>query len=448
MMAMTWQGLLADQRFGKPYTEQHQQGRTPFHKDYDRLIFSSAFRRMGHKTQVHSLSHNDHVHNRLTHSLEVASVGRSLGIQVGHQLKHQAHWPEWIEPHDLGAIVQSACLAHDIGNPPFGHFGESSIRHWFESFAASGGLQQLTSSEQADLLNFEGNAQGLRTLTQLEYHQFKGGMRLTYATLGSFVKYPWLADSAQCERKSKFGALQSEKHILADIAGRLGLIQQGDYQWCRHPLVYLMEAADDICYAIIDLEDGVELGIIDEQDVLELLAPITGPLAVPERTRMVDAYYSTRRLALLRGKVIDYLVQSAAHTFIQQVPSLLAGELEGDLIAHCDPVTQQIIGDAKALAKNRIFLAPERHRTELAAYSVLEKLLDGFVPAALAVVQTTDGASPLSFKAQKHLALMGTHRPTQDNSAYQALCSTMDFIGGMTDNYAVDLARQLSGEMN
>jgi dGTPase len=271
-------------------------------------------------------------------------------------------------------------------------------------------------------------------------------MRLTYATLGSFIKYPWLANSAQCERKSKFGALQSEKHILADIAGRLGLLQKADYEWCRHPLVYLMEAADDICYAIIDLEDGVELGIIDEQDVLELLAPITGPLVVPPRTPMVDAYYSNRRLAMLRGKVIDYLVQSAAHTFIQKVPVLLTGQLEDDLIAHCDPVTQQIIGDAKALAKNRIFLAPERHRTELAAYSVLEKLLDGFVPAALAVTQSP--ADKLSFKAQKHLALMGTHRPTADNSAYQALCSTMDFIGGMTDNYAVDLTRQLSGEMS
>ena len=439
-MAMTWQGLLADQRFGKPYTQEHNQGRTPFHKDYDRLIFSSAFRRMGHKTQVHSLSHNDHVHNRLTHSLEVSSVGRSLGIQVGQSLQNQPHWPSWIEPHDLGAIVQSACLAHDIGNPPFGHFGESSIRHWFANYAQQGGMTQLNLDEQSDLLNFEGNAQGLRTLTQLEYHQFNGGMRLTYATLGSFVKYPWLSNSVQCERKSKFGSLQSEKHILADIADRVGLIQQGDFQWCRHPLVYLMEAADDICYAII------ELGIIDEQDVLELLAPITGPTEVPKRTAMVDAYYSTRRLALLRGKVIDYLVQSAAQTFMQHIPALLEGKLEGDLISHCDPITQKVIGDAKALAKNRIFLAPERHRTELAAYSVLEKLLDGFVPAALAIGEPSDDKR-LSFKAEKHLALMGAHRPEQGATAYQALCCTMDFIGGMTDNYAVDLARQLSGEM-
>jgi dGTPase len=162
---------------------------------------------------------------------------------------------------------------------------------------------------------------------------------------------------------------------------------------------------------------------------------------------MVDAYYSTRRLALLRGKVIDYLVQSAAHAFMQHIPALLEGRLEVDLISHCDPVTQQVIGDAKALAKNRIFLAPERHRTELAAYSVLEKLLDGFVPAALALDQQ-EGDKKLSFKAEKHLALMGTHRPEQGTTAYQALCCTMDFIGGMTDNYAVDLARQLSGDMN
>ena len=147
-------------------------------------------------------------------------MGRSLGIQVGQSLKHQAQWPEWIEPHDLGAIVQSACLAHDIGNPPFGHFGESSIRHWFANYAQQGGMAHLSAAEQADLLNFEGNAQGLRTLTQLEYHQFNGGMRLTYATLGSFLKYPWLSNSKQCERKSKFVDLQSEKHILADIAAR------------------------------------------------------------------------------------------------------------------------------------------------------------------------------------------------------------------------------------
>ncbi|MDP6190861.1 MAG: deoxyguanosinetriphosphate triphosphohydrolase, partial [Gammaproteobacteria bacterium] len=385
MTTMQWQRLLDDQRIGKPHKDHHEMGRTPFHKDYDRLIFSSAFRRLGHKTQVHSLSHNDHVHNRLTHSLEVSSVGRSLGIRVAQQLQQQSAWPKWVQPHDVGAIVQSACLAHDIGNPPFGHFGENSIRDWFAKFYALDGLQDLTPEQQLDLLNFEGNAQGLRTLTQLEYHQFQGGMRLTYATLGSFLKYPWLADNPLAQAKGKYGALQSEGEILAQIADRLGLIQLGKNHWCRHPLVYLMEAADDICYAIVDLEDGVELGILDEADVMTLLAPIIGPSQVPERTSLTDGYYSTRRLALLRGKVIDYLVNACAKAFIEQEQVLLQGRLDGDLIAYADPVAKQVIGDAKQLAKQRIFTSPQRHRTELGASAILEKILDGFVPAALEV---------------------------------------------------------------
>ena len=445
MPSMQWQRLLDDQRIGKPHKDHHEMGRTPFHKDHDRLVFSSAFRRLGHKTQVHSLSHNDHVHNRLTHSLEVSSVGRSLGISVAQQLSQHKDWPQWIQPHDVGAIVQSACLGHDIGNPPFGHFGENAIRGWFEKFHATGGLRDLSIAEQLDFLNFEGNAQGLRTLTQLEYHQFDGGMRLTYATLGSFLKYPWLANDSLAQNKRKFGSLQAESQILEAIANRLGLLKRAPGHWCRHPLVYLMEAADDICYAIVDLEDGVELGILDEVDVMELLAPITGPLAVPERAPMTDEYYSTRRLALLRGKVINYLVSACATAFIEQEQVLLQGRLEGDLISHADPVTQEVIGNAKLLARKRIFESPQRHRTELGASAVLEKILDGFVPAALEV--SSQEVDMVSFKAQKYLALMGTHRPDQEATAYQALCQTMDFVAGMTDKYAVTLARQLGGEL-
>ena len=445
MTTMQWHRLLDDQRIGKPYKDHHEMGRTPFHKDYDRLIFSSAFRRLGHKTQVHSLSHNDHVHNRLTHSLEVSSVGRSLGIRVAQEIQQQPDWPAWIQPYDVGAIVQSACLAHDIGNPPFGHFGENAIRDWFADFHSQGGLQALTTDQQLDLLSFEGNAQGLRTLTQLEYHQFQGGMRLTYATLGSFLKYPWLANNPLAKSKGKYGALQSDKEILAQIAERLGLIQLGNYHWCRHPLVYLMEAADDICYAIIDLEDGVELGILDEADVLDLLAPIIGKVGDPDRTSLTDGYFSTRRLALLRGKVIDYLVNACAQAFIEQEQALLRGELEGDLIAFADPTAQQIIGDAKQMARQRIFSSPQRHRSELGASAMLEKILDGFVPAALEVGACKN--DKVSFKAQKYLALMGTHQPEIGVSPYIALCQTMDFIAGMTDKYAVTLAGQLNGEV-
>ena len=445
MASMQWQRLLDEQRLGKPHTEYHEMGRTPFHKDYDRIVFSSAFRRLGFKTQVHSLSHNDHVHNRLTHSLEVSSVGRSLGISVAQQLCQQGDWPEWIQPHDVGAIVQSACLGHDIGNPPFGHFGENAIRDWFANYDAAGELTELSPQQRTDLLNFEGNAQGLRTLSQLEYHQFDGGMRLTYATFGSFIKYPWLSDNPLAQTKGKYGATQAEAGILQQVAERLGLLKLGQNHWCRPPLVYLMEAADDICYAIVDLEDGVELGILEDVDVMELMAPITGPLLVPERIPSTDEYFSTRRLALLRGKVIDYLVSACATAFIEQQQALLEGRLEGDLISHADPVTREVIGNAKAMAKERIFLSPQRYRTELGANAILEKILDGFVPAAMEASRNPDGK--VSFKAQKYLALMGTHTPDFGAPAYDALCKTMDFIAGMTDKYAVTLARQLHGEL-
>jgi dGTPase len=443
MAIMQWSTLLDNQRFGKPQRDQHDPGRTPFHKDYDRLIFSAAFRRLGYKAQVHSLSSNDHVHNRLTHSLEVSSVGRSLGIRAGQHLQQQADWPDWIQAHDVGAIVQSACLAHDIGNPPFGHFGESAIRHWYNEFSQQGRLSVLTVDQLQDLLGFEGNAQGLRTITQLEYHRFNGGMRLTYATLGSFIKYPWLSTSRHFATRQKFGCLQAEKEVLTQIAGRLGLLQLEDYEWCRHPLVYLMEAADDICYAIIDLEDGVELGILEEREVLELLAPVISNLQLPDRSQLVDTNSSIRRLTLLRGKVIDYLVTAVIDAFIEQEPLLLEGRLAGDLISYCDATTLQIISAAKLLARKQIFTTQAQARMEVGAYAVIEKLLDGFVNAAL----EASSGDRISFKAEKHLVLMGAHRPPEGIELYHALCHTMDFIGGMTDQYAVTLAGQISGQM-
>jgi dGTPase len=373
-------------------------------------------------------------------------VGRSLGISVAQQLSQRADWPSLIQPHEVGAIVQSACLAHDIGTPPFGHFGENAIRDWFVKYAAAGGLVALSSAEQADLIGFEGNAQGLRTLTRLEYHQFKGGMRLTYATLGSFLKYPWLATNPISKQKGKFGCLLAEQAILHDIALRLGLKLLGDYHWCRHPLVYLMEAADDICYAIIDLEDGVELGILDEIDVLALLAPITERLQLPAMARATHQYQATRRLALVRGKVIDYLVSACTHAFIEQERALLSGTLPDDLISHADAVTRQVIGNAKSLARERIFNNPQRHRMELGACTVLAKLLDGFIPAAMEA-SAYEQEDAMSLRTQKYLALMGTYRPNVGARPYRAICQTMDFIAGMTDNYAVTLSRQFSGEL-
>lgn len=284
--SLDWNTLLTRERLGKPTQGTDELGRSPFHKDHDRIIFSGAFRRLGRKTQVHPVSSNDHIHTRLTHSLEVSCVGRSLGMRVGEVLRDAL--PEWCSPADLGMIVQSACLAHDIGNPPFGHSGEDAIRYWFQQAAARGWLDDMSDAERSDFLNFEGNAQGFRVLTQLEYHQFDGGMRLTYATLGAYLKYPWTSRHAEAlgYKKHKFGCYQNEQQLLEQITTKLGLPCIDNQRWARHPLVYLMEAADDICYGLIDLEDGLEMELLDYAEVEALLLDLVGD-DLPETYRQL-----------------------------------------------------------------------------------------------------------------------------------------------------------------
>ncbi|MFW6346487.1 MAG: dGTP triphosphohydrolase, partial [Halomonas sp.] len=250
MTQMSWErlldpGRLHDRRDERPGGGRDEIGRSPFHKDHDRIVFAGSFRRLGRKTQVHPLTDNDHIHTRLTHSLEVGCVGRSLGMIVGERLSGRL--PGWITPADLGVIVQAACLGHDIGNPPFGHAGEYAIRDWFKRAEVDGKglLDGLSPLEREDLLTYEGNAQGFRVVTQIEYNQFRGGMRLTTATLGTLLKYPWTVEHGGAA--GKFGCYQSERELLVEVVERLGLLPRGEGRWCRHPLAWLVEAADDIC---------------------------------------------------------------------------------------------------------------------------------------------------------------------------------------------------------
>jgi dGTPase len=270
MMQMRWLELLSTVRIGSK-KQNTELARSPFHKDYDRIIFSQSFRQLNRKTQVHPLTQHDGIHTRLTHSLEVSCIGRSLGMLAAEKIKDEL--PMWISPADVGAIIQAACLAHDIGNPPFGHAGEYAIREWFDDASHGNFLEKLSAEEQADVRQFEGNAQGLRLLTKIDYHPNDGGMRLTYATLGAYLKYPWLSKTIESQgntpasKRAKFGCYQAEKEILQQIAEQLGLIQLGEYHYCRHPLTYLLEAADDICYALIDLEDGIILNMLSYEEV-------------------------------------------------------------------------------------------------------------------------------------------------------------------------------------
>ncbi|MCG9033143.1 deoxyguanosinetriphosphate triphosphohydrolase [Laribacter hongkongensis] len=441
---MCWSSLLSRRRLkldngvvcdaGGPQLAPDNTLRSEFHVDHDRVVFSSAFRRLGRKTQVHPLAQHDHTHNRLTHSIEVASVGRSLGNQVGAGLMAHGRLPGGSTPFDIGTVVQVACLAHDIGNPPFGHTGEDAMRRWFRDPAHSRFLAPLTPAERQDIQTYEGNAHGLRMVATLEMHTGRGGMRLTCASLGTLAKYPWTSDVDTV--RGKFNVYRSELPYFRQVAQELGLIQTGENTWSRHPLVYLMEAADDLCYAILDLEDAVEIGIIDSSEFEELL---TG-LADISRARQISD--TGQRCAMLRGTVIGLAVQELAGRFLQYETALLRGEFPAkDLIDVCSEPIRSTLSAAKKLAAQRVYHHPSKLAKEIATYACLATLLDTFVPAvwkACLQPERLDGRD----KMQLELLQPAWHAIT---TPYQGYMQVLDFVGGLTDNHAARLAKELSG---
>ncbi|WP_163578199.1 deoxyguanosinetriphosphate triphosphohydrolase [Halomonas faecis] len=441
MTQMTWPRLLDPSRLHGSGNGREEIGRSPFHKDHDRIVFAGSFRRLGRKTQVHPLTDNDHIHTRLTHSLEVGCVGRSLGMIVGEGLRERL--PGWITPADLGVIVQAACLGHDIGNPPFGHAGEYAIRDWFKRAEADGSglLEGLSSAERDDLLTYEGNAQGFRIVTQIEYNQFRGGMRLTAATLGTLLKYPWTV--AHGGSAGKFGCYQSERPMLAEVAGQLGLIPRGDGRWCRHPLAWLVEAADDICYALLDLEDGLEMGILRFDEVADVLLQIAGDAPPDYATMQREGVSQRRRIAALRGAAMERAVNDVGAVFVEHEAALLNGTLSDDLLELCHPDLGWGVKAAKQLARERIFQNERKAKLEIGAYTTLGILLEAFIGAAHELHHT--GHS--TFKHQRVLALIGENTPRPSWSLYASYRRMLDFIGGMTDHYAVDLAQEMGGRL-
>ncbi len=434
---MNWPQLLTTERHGHEALGLDDLGRNHFHKDHDRIVFSGAFRKLGGKTQVHPLAKYDHIHNRLIHSMEVGSVGRSLGIRVAEEIKEQL--PSGIQPDDLGIIVQAACLAHDIGNPPFGHAGEYAIQDWFKRSDTQMYLSGLTDSEKRDLQKFEGNAQGFRTLSQVEYHLYNGGLRLTFPTLGASLKYPWTADKAG--EKGKFSCFQSELRILQALANKLGLIQKPDGRFARHPLSYLMEAADDICYALIDLEDAVELSILEFEQVEEIFLDIQGTkvLALDNSGNVSPA----RQLSALRSKTIGCIIDAVVDTFVAHMDDILSGDFNGDLISACPDGVRNGIARAKALAVNKVFMDVQKTETEIGAYTVLSTLLETFIEAGFEFHQKRD-KKQLTYRTKRVFDLMAGEAPSEHMSQYEIYQRMVDNIAGMTDNYALYLARQIS----
>lgn len=434
-MAMDWERLLTPQRHGHA-DERPTPGRSQYHKDHDRIVFCPSFRRLGRKTQVHPLALNDHIHTRLTHSIEVGSVGRSLALRVGERIAERL--PDWISAHDLGVIVQSACLAHDIGNPPFGHTGEDAIRDWFKQPEHERLLTGLNAHERADLSTFEGNAQGFRLVTTIENHLFDGGLRLTYATLGTTLKYPWLAVNGQ--GRAKYSCYYAERDTLAELAATLGLAPRGDYAWARHPLSYLMEAADDVCYALLDLEDAVELNILRFEDILPILRTLAGREDFDD-PNLHGKLSARRKLSFLRGMAIESMLEEVVEAFLRHYDAIMAGSLEGDLFAHARGHVREGMAAAKRLAEERVFNSLRKTEVEVGSYTVLGILLDAFCKAAH---EQHVKAEP-SLRARRILDLMAAHAPAPGMPLYHAYLRVLDFISGMTDSYATYLAHQVGG---
>ncbi|CUA84427.1 MULTISPECIES: deoxyguanosinetriphosphate triphosphohydrolase [Gulbenkiania] len=445
---MQWQRLLSPQRFKladgsvcrtrTPATEEGSPGlRTDFHIDHDRVVFSSAFRRLGRKTQVHPLATNDHTHNRLTHSVEVASVGRSLGNRVGVMLEHAGQLPRGFTPYDIGAVVQVACLAHDIGNPPFGHTGEDALRHWFRRPEHVHLLAPLTDAQRRDVQTYEGNAHGLRMVTSLEMYAGEGGMRLTAAALGALIKYPWTSDDEAAQARDKFNIYRTELPYFEAVAEELGLVRLDATRWVRHPLSYLMEAADDICYAILDLEDAVEIGILDFHEFERLFAGFT------EYERVWEIQDIRQKCAMLRGIAIGRCVAEIAQKFMLHHDSLLAGTFPAkDLINVSDPLVQETLLEAKELGSHKVYRHRTKVVTELAAYPCLGAVLDVVVPAVH--TRMMQGEEALCPRDRLALDLFELHIE-QAPTLYEAYMRVLDAVGGMTDNYAATLAREISG---
>jgi dGTPase len=336
-------------------------------------------------------------------------------------------------------------LAHDIGNPPFGHTGEEAMKNWFVKEGRPY-LNGLSAAEKADLQNFEGNAQGLRILTTSEYHQFDGGMRLTYATLGAFIKYPWAAlETRQGLRPkpNKYGIYQADVAHVQEIAAKTGLLGKGAQWYCRHPLVYLMEAADDFCYGLIDLEDGLEMGLLRWDEVFQIIRPVLKPAELAELEKNLNNISDGRKPGFIRGKVIDAYIEAGVEAFMANEKHFLRGDVQGDLISLCRPEIKMAVEQAKCYAKERIFAHPRKVELEIGAYDVMARLLSKLIPAAYAWHQNE--GHPSEKEHRMLIDLIGEKNLPKQGSLYEVLMAVVDFVSGMTDNYAVYLGKQFSG---
>lgn len=437
-MNMNWNQLLSTKRFGmEAYHEKRADDRTEFQRDYDRLIFSAPFRRLQNKTQVFPLPGSVFVHNRLTHSLEVACVGRSLGVNVAHRLKEKKKIETgYLE--EIGSIVSAACLAHDLGNPPFGHSGEKAIATFFSEGNGLHLKAEMTDEEWKDCTCFEGNANAFRLLTHQFIGRRPGGFVLTYSTLASIVKYPY-ASVFSDPKKQKFGFFDSEKNDFERIATELGIprLVSNPNRFARYPLVYLVEAADDICYQIMDIEDAHKLKILTTDETIALFLGFFDEkrkARIQETMQMVTDV--NEQIGYLRSSVIGKLIDQCSEVFAEYEAAILDGAFDSSLIKHLPEQTALAYETCSKTAFKKIYRSSEVLDVELGGYKIILTLLDNLVTAVL---------SPEKAYSQQLLMRIPEQFETSSETTYGKIMAVLDYISGMTDIYALDLYRKITG---
>lgn len=444
---MNWNKLFSASRLNRPGYEE-EKGRNAYQKDLDRIHFSGSFRRLANKTQVHPMAENDHIHNRLTHSIETGSVGRSIGTIVGAKVSERENIGK-ITVDDFGYVVQAACLAHDIGNPPFGHSGEKAISQWFSNeFTNENSLfSKLRVDQQKEFSEFEGNAQGFRILTQLENEHFNGGLQLTHAVLATFSKYPRVAHLPSTTQDDYIGAkkhgyLLSEKKYFDDIAKSVGLIERGassEGYWCRHPLAFLVEAADDICYNIVDLEDAVLSRDLSFEEVETLLCQL-----IDSKPAYKENQNNADKISYLRALSIGNLVKCSADAFMDNYKEIMSGNYSNSLIE--DTKYKEVVKEMKGLSSTRIFTAQRKTELEIAGHQILFGLLDIY-KEMLEDLKRCDWQPSLLPNFTAQLMRYSNIDFNSVNDLYSGTQLLTDYISGMTDRYAAETYRKLSGRI-
>ena len=435
---MDWRKLISAKRFGmEEFHEDRQENRSEFQRDYDRLVFSAPFRRLQNKTQVFPLPGSIFVHNRLTHSLEVSCVGRSLGNDVSKAiLTRQPELYDSFLP-EISSIVSAACLAHDLGNPPFGHSGEKAISTFFSEGKGQFLNEQISPVEWDDLTHFEGNANAFRLLTHKFEGRRKGGFAMTYSTLASIVKYPF--SSSLAGNKSKFGFFTSEEEGFRRIATELGLIQLNAHplKYVRHPLVYLVEAADDICYQMMDIEDAHKLKILTTDETKELLLAYFSD----ERKEHIRKTFhivsdNNEQIAYLRSSVIGLLIKECTKVFLEHESEILSGTFENPLIKRISERPAQAYRRCSEISFAKIYRSRDVLDIELAGFRVISTLLELMINAV---------TSPDKAYSQLLINRVSGQYNIKSPVLYERIQAVLDYISGMTDVFALDLYRKING---